>query len=192
MFSGHGTVIDNQFYLLPYGADSSTAARLEASAIPTRQFQSKILNLAQHSRVLGLLDACRSARLIGGPLNSWLAADVLRSRVAHSCRGPYPATAAAVGEGRLSITAGDDPSGSRGRPRGHYLFGHLVGDGERRVWNGEAARFGSLEFDYETPQAPEQVGPKLDHGQLLRPIMNITKPFLTASVGTFGQFFGVK
>jgi hypothetical protein len=31
MFSGHGTMIDNQFYLVPYGADSSTTARLKAS-----------------------------------------------------------------------------------------------------------------------------------------------------------------
>src|SRR5262249_7085922 len=34
MFSGHGALIDNQFYLVPYGADSSTTARLKASAIP--------------------------------------------------------------------------------------------------------------------------------------------------------------
>src|SRR5262249_26564450 len=33
MFSGHGTMIDGQFYLVPHGADNSTAARLKASAI---------------------------------------------------------------------------------------------------------------------------------------------------------------
>jgi len=82
MFSGHGTVIDNQFYLVPHGVDSSTTARLEASAIPAPQFQSKILNLAQLGRVLVLLDACRSAGLIGGPSNTWPAADMLRSVVA--------------------------------------------------------------------------------------------------------------
>ena len=82
MFSGHGTMIDNQFYLVPHGVDSSTTARLEASAIPAPQFQSKILNLAQHGRVLVLLDACRSAGLIGGPSNTWPAADMLRSVVA--------------------------------------------------------------------------------------------------------------
>ena len=43
MFSGHGTVIDGQFYLVPYGADDSTPARLKASAIPATEFQGEIL-----------------------------------------------------------------------------------------------------------------------------------------------------
>jgi WD40 repeat protein len=78
MFSGHGTMIDNQFYLVPYGADSSATARLKASAIPATEFKSEIEKLAQHGRVLVLLDACRSAGLIGGPLSTWPAADALR------------------------------------------------------------------------------------------------------------------
>jgi hypothetical protein len=41
MFSGHGTMIDGQFYLVPYGADNSTSARLKASAIPAAEFQRK-------------------------------------------------------------------------------------------------------------------------------------------------------
>ena len=65
MFSGHGTMIDGQFYLVPYGADDSTPARLKASAIPAAEFQGEITKLAQHGRVLVLLDACRSAGLIG-------------------------------------------------------------------------------------------------------------------------------
>jgi uncharacterized caspase-like protein len=76
MFSGHGTMIDGQFYLVPYGADDSTPARLKASAIPAAEFQGEITKLAQHGRVLVLLDACRSAGLIGGALP---AADVLKS-----------------------------------------------------------------------------------------------------------------
>jgi hypothetical protein len=67
MFSGHGTMIDNQFYLVPYGADSSSMARLKSSAIPATEFRSEIEKLAQRGRVLVLLDACRSAGLIGGP-----------------------------------------------------------------------------------------------------------------------------
>ncbi len=78
MFSGHGTMIDNQFYLVPYGADSSAIARLKASAIPAAEFKSEIEKLAQHGRVLVLLDACRSAGLIGKPSNTWPAADALR------------------------------------------------------------------------------------------------------------------
>ena len=79
MFSGHGTMIDNQFYLVPYGADSSTTARLKASAIPATEFKREIEKLAQHGRVLVLLDACRSAGLIGGPSSSLPAADAVRS-----------------------------------------------------------------------------------------------------------------
>jgi Caspase domain/WD domain, G-beta repeat len=79
MFSGHGAMIDNQFYLVPYGADTSTMARLKASAIPAAEFRSEIDKLAQHGRVLVLLDACRSAGLIGGPSNALPAAEVLRS-----------------------------------------------------------------------------------------------------------------
>ena len=79
MFSGHGAMIDNQFYLVPYGADSSTMARLKASAIPATEFRSEVEKLAQHGRVLVLLDACRSAGLIGGASNALPAGEVLRS-----------------------------------------------------------------------------------------------------------------
>jgi uncharacterized caspase-like protein len=79
MFSGHGTMIDNQFYLVPYGADSSSMARLKSSAIPATEFRSEIEKLAQRGRVLVLLDACRSAGLIGGPSNALPAAEVLKA-----------------------------------------------------------------------------------------------------------------
>jgi WD40 repeat protein len=81
MFSGHGAMIDNQFYLLPYGADSSTMAHLKADAIPATEFKSEIEKLAQHGRVLVLLDACRSAGLMGGPSNALPAAEVLKAVV---------------------------------------------------------------------------------------------------------------
>jgi WD40 repeat protein len=80
MFSGHGTMIDGQFYLVPYGADNSTSARLKVSAIPATEFQGEITKLAQHGRVLVLLDACRSAGLIG----ALPAAEVLKSSLAAS------------------------------------------------------------------------------------------------------------
>jgi WD40 repeat protein len=79
MFSGHGAMIDGQFYLVPYGADSSTMARIETSAIPATEFKGKIEKLAQHGRVLVLLDACRSAGLIGGAANALPAAEMLRA-----------------------------------------------------------------------------------------------------------------
>jgi hypothetical protein len=84
MFSGHGTMIDNQFYLVPYGADNSTPVRLKASAIAATEFQSEIGKLAQHGRVLVLLDACRSAGLIGGPSSALPAAELLKRVMAAS------------------------------------------------------------------------------------------------------------
>jgi len=65
MFSGHGTMIDDQLYLVPYGADDSTTVRLKASAIPATEIQAEMAKLARHGRVLVLLDACHSAGLFG-------------------------------------------------------------------------------------------------------------------------------
>jgi uncharacterized caspase-like protein len=79
MFSGHGAMIDNQFCLVPYGTDSSAMARRKGGAIPATEFKSEIEKLAQHGRVLVLLDACRSAGLIGGPANALPAAEVLKA-----------------------------------------------------------------------------------------------------------------
>jgi WD40 repeat protein len=79
MFSGHGAIIDNQFYLVPYGVDNLTMARLKTDSIPAMEFKGEIDKLAQHGRVLVLLDACRSAGLLGGPSNVLLAADLLRA-----------------------------------------------------------------------------------------------------------------
>jgi Caspase domain len=79
MFSGHGAMIDNQFYLVPYGADNATMEHLKADAIPATEFRSEIDKLAQHGRVLVLLDACRSAGLMGGPTNAPPAAEVLKA-----------------------------------------------------------------------------------------------------------------
>jgi WD40 repeat protein len=67
MFSGHGMMIHDHFYLVPYGADNSSDSKLEASAIPATQIQEKILELTKHGKVLVLLDACRSENLIGLP-----------------------------------------------------------------------------------------------------------------------------
>src|SRR5216684_2123960 len=53
--AGHGTMIDNQFYLVPYGADSSSMEHLKADAIPATEFRSEIEKLAQHGRVEGPL-----------------------------------------------------------------------------------------------------------------------------------------
>jgi uncharacterized caspase-like protein len=79
MFSGHGVMIENQFYLVPYGVDSSPIGmqHLANEAIRADDFRNRLEKLAQHGRVLVLLDACRSAGMIGG----LPAADLLRSVV---------------------------------------------------------------------------------------------------------------
>src|SRR5262249_40842294 len=74
MFSRDGNLIDGPIYLLPHTAHS-TPARLKVSAISATEFQSEISKLAQHGRILVLLDACRSAGLIG----ALPAADMLKS-----------------------------------------------------------------------------------------------------------------
>jgi len=78
MFSGHGTMIDDQLYLVPNGADDSTPGRLKASSISATEFQDEISKLAKHGRVLVLLDACHSAGLIG----ALPASNVLKSALA--------------------------------------------------------------------------------------------------------------
>jgi uncharacterized caspase-like protein len=84
MFSGHGTMIDSQFYLVPYGVDTGTPSRLKASAIPASEFQGEIAKLAQHGRVLVLLDACRSGGLLTGEAKTSLPANALRAAIALS------------------------------------------------------------------------------------------------------------
>jgi WD40 repeat protein len=84
MFSGHGAVIDGQFYLLPYGVEAGTAAAIEASAIPASQFQAEVKKLAEHGRVLVLLDACHSGAVTGDGSNLTTNADVLRSLMSSS------------------------------------------------------------------------------------------------------------
>ena len=84
LFSGHGAIIDDRFYLLPYGVDARTEADLKASAISANEFHDEVAELAKHGHVLVLLDACHSGAVSGdgSPLTS--NADVLRSLISAS------------------------------------------------------------------------------------------------------------
>jgi WD40 repeat protein len=82
MFSGHGAMIDGQFYLVPYGIDNSIPALLKATAILATQFQGEISKLAERGRVLVLLDACRSGALLKSASSPLGAADTLRVAIA--------------------------------------------------------------------------------------------------------------
>jgi WD40 repeat protein len=65
MFAGHGAVIENQFYLLQYGVDARTEARIRGTAIGLAKFQAELAILAKNHRVLVLLDACHSGAVAG-------------------------------------------------------------------------------------------------------------------------------
>jgi uncharacterized caspase-like protein len=78
MFSGHGAIIDNRFYLLPYGVDARTQAQLKATAISADDFQVEVKKLAEHGRVLLLLDACHSGAVSADGSKLAPNADLLR------------------------------------------------------------------------------------------------------------------
>ena len=64
-FAGHGTAVDGSFYLLPYGVDASTMSSIEASAISVDDFRRQVIRVAEHGKVLVLIDACHSGAAAG-------------------------------------------------------------------------------------------------------------------------------
>lgn len=85
LFSGHGAIIDDRFYLLPYGVDARTPADLKASAISANEFHDEVAGLAKHGRrVLVLLDACHSGAVTGDGSVLTSNADLLRLTIAAS------------------------------------------------------------------------------------------------------------
>jgi WD40 repeat protein len=75
-FSGHGALVDGEFYLLPYDVNAGDPAAIKATALPASALRREIDKLAQYGQVLVLLDACRS----GGAMadGQALAADATR------------------------------------------------------------------------------------------------------------------
>jgi uncharacterized caspase-like protein len=84
LFSGHATVINNRFYLLPYGVDARSVAQVKASAISADEFEAEVKELAEHGRVLLLLDACHSGAITADGSNLAPNAGLLRSMMASS------------------------------------------------------------------------------------------------------------
>jgi WD40 repeat protein/uncharacterized caspase-like protein len=82
MFSGHGVTTEDGFYLLPYGVDIGTPAKLEASAISLAEFRAHVEKLAAHGRVLLLLDACHSGAATADGAQLAANADVLKAGLA--------------------------------------------------------------------------------------------------------------
>jgi uncharacterized caspase-like protein len=79
-FSGHGTLLDGEFYLLPHGVDAADPVTIKETALSASDLRRELEGLAPYGRVLVLLDACRS----GGAMASGqaLAADATRLRAA--------------------------------------------------------------------------------------------------------------
>jgi WD40 repeat protein len=79
-FSGHGALINGEFYLLPYGVDVSDPVTTVDTALSATMLRQQLDSLAQYGRVLVLLDACRA----GGALATGqaLAVDATRLRTA--------------------------------------------------------------------------------------------------------------
>ena len=84
MFSGQGTVIDGKFYLLPYGVDARTALGLKATGISADDFRAEVARVAQHGRVLLLLDASHSGAVSADGSQLTPNADLLRSAISMS------------------------------------------------------------------------------------------------------------
>jgi hypothetical protein len=82
LFSGHGAIIGDSFYLLPYGVDARTESDLKASAISANDFHDEVAGLAKHGRVLVLLDACHSGAVTGDGSALTSNADLLRLTIA--------------------------------------------------------------------------------------------------------------
>lgn len=61
LFSGHGDVAErDRFFLLPYGVDTSSRDAIEDSALSSVQLHEQVAAIAEHGRVILLIDACRS------------------------------------------------------------------------------------------------------------------------------------
>jgi WD40 repeat protein len=60
IFSGHGTMFDQDYYILPADINILTPAGIETKAISAMQLQKKVDKIAQRGRILVLIDACHS------------------------------------------------------------------------------------------------------------------------------------
>ena len=70
-FSGHGMMVDGTLYLLPYDTDARDAVGIKNTALPIDVLRTELLKLAEHGRVLVLLDACHSgATTLDGSANA--------------------------------------------------------------------------------------------------------------------------
>ena len=60
LFSGHGALIDGEYYLLPHDVDARNRDDLKSNAIAAAELRQRLQALGQRGRVLALIDACYS------------------------------------------------------------------------------------------------------------------------------------
>lgn len=63
LISSHGLMIDGQFYIIPYDFDAGSRNKSMKSGVSASEFAKKVQALANHGRVLLLLDACHSGAI---------------------------------------------------------------------------------------------------------------------------------
>ena len=85
-FSGHGTVVGDgvtrEFYLLPYDADTGSDSRIQRTGLSGTELRREIAAIAEHGKVLLLLDACRSGAVAADGKALALDAALLRRSLA--------------------------------------------------------------------------------------------------------------
>jgi len=59
-FSGHGAMVNGSFYLLPHGVNADDPVSLATTGLAVDEFRRHVQAVAEHGRVLLLLDACRA------------------------------------------------------------------------------------------------------------------------------------
>ena len=70
-FSGRGAMVDGTLYLLPYDTDARDAVGIRNTALRIDMLRTELLKLAEHGRVLVLLDASHSGpATLAGPANA--------------------------------------------------------------------------------------------------------------------------
>ena len=70
-FSGHGALVKDKLYLLPYEVDARDDAGIQSDGLSIDELRGELTELGQHGRVLVLLDACHSGATTttGSPLS---------------------------------------------------------------------------------------------------------------------------
>ena len=81
LFSGHGAIIDDRFYLFPMASTQERQLKSRHRRLSANDFHDEVVELAKYGRVLVLLDACHSGAATGDGSTLTSNADLLRSTI---------------------------------------------------------------------------------------------------------------